>query len=132
MVKKKNLYSIYNALNLVFLGLRHRLKYIKIINFKINFKLLMFFFKKGLITEYQIEGNHIKIFFNYINNVQPLFFSLKFVSKPNKRVFFTYLQLKNNLKYNSHFGLVMTRFGLLSIVDCLKYKVGGEVICIFQ
>jgi small subunit ribosomal protein S8 len=55
--------------------------------------------------------------------------NLKIVSRPQKRVFLRWQALTRI--YNKHELLVLsTPQGVLSHYDCLKAKIGGEILCI--
>jgi len=76
------------------------------------------------ILGYSKEGNKLKIFLKY-HKGRPAINSLKLLSRPGRRVYYTAKQL---WKFNSSKGVIIlsTNQGLKSLVDCKKLRIGGE------
>ena len=75
---------------------------------------------EGYILGYKIENKHFKVFLRYKNN-NPVISSLKSISKPGNRIYYTCKQI---WKINSSKGLIIlsTNKGLLTLMDCKKKK----------
>ena len=82
---------------------------------------------EGFIAGYSVNHkNKLKIFLKYKNN-KPIINSIKFISKPGKKVSYS---IKQIWKINStkSFIIFSTNKGLKSIIECKKLKIGGEPI----
>lgn len=93
---------------------------------KICENFLKVLWKEELILGYTIDfknPNNLKIFLKYKEN-QPVINSIKIISRPSKRIYFSVKQI---WKINSKsFIIFSTNQGLKSIIDCKKLKIGGE------
>lgn len=133
MVKKGKIsFNIYHTFNLILFGIKNKAKIVRIRRNIFNIKLTYFLFHRSLIVDFKLEENFILIFLNQTNTSQSFYNSFKFISKPSKRVYLSYIQLKKMFFYESVFGLVLTDYGLLSIFECLKYRIGGELLIILK
>ena len=85
---------------------------------------------EGYILGYKIENKYFKIFLKYKNN-NPVISSLKSISKPGNRLYYTCKQL---WKISETKGLVIisTNKGLLTLSDCKKQNLGGEPLLIIK
>jgi small subunit ribosomal protein S8 len=88
---------------------------------------------EGYILGYktdQSNSNTIKIFLKY-NQGKPIINSLKLISKPGHRVYYS---IKQIWKIDSSRTLIIftTNKGLLTINDCKKLKIGGEPLVIIN
>jgi len=87
---------------------------------------------EGFILGYKISPSKlsIHIYLKY-NNKFPVITSLKSISKPSLRIYYS---LKQLWKINSNQGLLVlsTNKGLLSLNSCKKLKIGGEPIVIIK
>jgi small subunit ribosomal protein S8 len=79
---------------------------------------------------YQNNSNTIKIFLKY-NQEKPVINSLKLVSKPGHRIYYSIKQIWK-INSNKTFIIFTTNKGLLTIVDCKKLAVGGEPLVIIN
>ena len=82
---------------------------------------------EGFILGYKVlktDLSMLKIFLKYKNG-KPVIHSLKVISKPGHRVYYSAKQL---WKINSKNSLIIvsTNKGLFSLVECKKLKLGGE------
>ena len=89
---------------------------------------------EGFIIGYKTEkrnGNVLKIFLKYTENKKPAISSIKTVSKPGRR---TYYSLKQIWKIDStkNFMILSTDKGLKTIVDCKKLRLGGEPLVLIN
>ena len=100
---------------------------------KICESMLKILWNEGFILGYQVISSttRFKIFLKYSKSGKPTINSLKFLSKPGKRV---YLNTKQIWKINSNksFLILSTHKGLKSIYECKKYKIGGELIALIK
>jgi small subunit ribosomal protein S8 len=82
---------------------------------------------EGFILGYSIDKlnkNNLKIFLKYKNN-KPCINSLKFISKPGRRVYYSIKQIWK-IDSSKSFIIFSTNQGLKSIIECKKLKIGGE------
>lgn len=70
------------------------------------------------------DPKELKIFLKYTDN-RPVINSIKFISKPSRRIYYSLNQI---WKINSNKSLFIfsTNKGLMTITDCKKIKSGGE------
>ena len=96
-------------------------------NTKICESFLKILWNEGFITGYKIskeEPKKLKIFLKYKKN-QPVINSIKIISKPGYRVYYSINQIWK-LDANKSFIIFSTNKGLKTINDCKRYKIGGE------
>ena len=82
---------------------------------------------EGFILGYKIDEknvNQIKIFLKYSKN-KPAIHSIKLISKPSRRVYYSIKQIWK-LDSNKSFIIFSTNRGLKSILECKKLRIGGE------
>jgi small subunit ribosomal protein S8 len=82
---------------------------------------------EGFILGYKIETdnfNKIKIFLKYKNG-KPTINSIKFLSIPSRRIYYSIKQIWK-IDSSKSFIIFSTNKGLKSIVECKKFKLGGE------
>ena len=94
--------------------------------------LLKILWDEGFISGYKIstkKDNRIKIFLKYTKNGKPVINSLKFLSTPGQRVYYSAKQIWK-LDSGKTFIIFSTNQGLKSISDCKKNKIGGEPLVI--
>lgn len=104
---------------------------------KLNYSRLMedvlkVFQEKGYIESYKVieDGNKkfINVTLKYDENGDSVINEVKRISKPGRRVYKGYEDIKN---FKNGFGtiVVSTSKGVLANDEAYKQKVGGEVIC---
>ena len=79
------------------------------------------------ILGYQINKankSQIKIFLKYTKN-KPAISSIKFLSKPSRRLYFSAKQIWK-IDSNKSFIIFSTNKGLKSLIECKKLRIGGE------
>jgi len=89
---------------------------------------------EGFISGYKISSqnnNNLEIFLKYTKNGKPVINSLKFLSKPGQRVYYSSKQIWK-LDSSKTFIIFSTNHGLKSINECKKNKVGGEPLVIIN
>ena len=93
-------------------------------------EILNILWDEGFILGYKKRENELVILLGYKNN-SPLIKTIKNISKPNLKVYYSVKQL---WKLNNTNGLLVfsTNRGLLSINTCKKLKIGGEPILIIK
>lgn len=82
---------------------------------------------EGFIIGYKIDEkniNQIKIFLKYSKN-KPVIRSIKFLSKPSRRLYYSTKQIWK-IDSNKSFLIFSTNKGLKSILECKKLGIGGE------
>lgn len=113
-----------------------------IIYTKLNLDILKVFLTEGYINNYQIyEINNKPIFINIQINYkgwwikEPLFISLKRISKPGKRIYSSYKtfnKIINNLRYNQGLAIISTSIGVMTHYKAINMKKGGEILCYIE
>lgn len=89
---------------------------------------------EGFISGYKVSTqnkNKFEIYLKYTNNGKPVVNSLKFLSKPGQKVYYSVKQI---WKLNACNTLIIfsTNKGLKSLSDCQKNKIGGEPLVIIN
>ena len=101
---------------------------------KLNESMLKILWDQGYIVGYkdaEKKKDTIKIFLKYLKNGEPSINSIKFISKPGRRVYYS---IKQIWKIDSSKVLIIfsTNQGLRTILECKKQKIGGEPILIIN
>lgn len=94
---------------------------------KICESFLKILWNEEFISGFTIDSmnpNKIKIFLKY-HNGQPVINSIKLISKPGRRVYYSVKQIWK-IDSSKSFIILSTNKGLKSIVECKKLKIGGE------
>lgn len=85
---------------------------------------LQIMWDEGFILGYNSDLKQFKIFLKYING-EPVINSIKLISKPSKRIYWSTNQIWK-IDSSKNFIIFSTNQGLKSIIDCKKLKIGGE------
>jgi len=88
---------------------------------------------EGFILGYKFSKSNpgvLKIFLKYRNG-NPVINSLKLVSKPTHRIYYSASQLWK-LDFRKGVVVVTTVKGLMTISECKKLKIGGEPLLIIK
>ena len=96
---------------------------------KICEALLKILWDEGFILGYKIDFNNekkLKIFLKYRNG-QPVINSIKPISKPSRRIYYSSTQLWK-IDSTKQLVVISTNQGLKSLIDCKKLNIGGEPI----
>lgn len=96
---------------------------------KICENFLKILWNEGFILGYKIDSKNkdmLKIFLKYKNG-KPAINSIKTVSKPSRKIYYSIKQLWK-IDHTKSFIILSTNQGLKSIIDCKKLKIGGEPI----
>lgn len=83
---------------------------------------------EGFISGYQVSDinqNQLEIFLKYKTNGEPVINSLKTISKPGKRVYYSTKQI-SKINSSKMFIIFSTNKGLKTITECKKLNIGGE------
>jgi small subunit ribosomal protein S8 len=83
---------------------------------------------EGFILGYKIDEkneNQLKIFLKYNKN-KPTIHSIKFLSKPSRRLYYSTKQIWK-IDSSKSFIIFSTNKGLKSILECKKLQIGGEL-----
>jgi small subunit ribosomal protein S8 len=94
---------------------------------KICESFLKILWKEGFILGYQTDQtdeSQIKIFLKYKNKT-PVINSIRLISKPSRRIYYTIKQIWK-IDSNKSFIILSTNRGIKSITECKKLKIGGE------
>ena len=93
--------------------------------------LLNVLWSEGFILGYKKKDSKtLKIFLKYKKGT-PVINSIKLVSKPSLRVYYSVKQLWK-LNFNQGLFIISTTKGFLSINECKKFKLGGEPFIIIK
>ncbi len=102
---------------------------------KMNIAILKILLKVGALENLRIlkekdkeNKKLIKVFLKYDENKNPVIDNLKRVSKPGRRVYLGYRDLKP-IKGGYGFRIISTSRGVMTDYEARKRKLGGEVIC---
>ena len=101
---------------------------------KICESLLKILWDEGFIIGYKILKNNptkLQIFLKYNKLGEPAINSLKFLSKPSKRFYYSSKQIWK-LDSSKVFLIVSTNKGLMTIEQCKKNNTGGEPLLIIK
>lgn len=125
--------SLLNIISNIQNGLLVKKPYISVNKTKISEMLLNSLWSEGFILGYKISKTNpriLKIFLKYKKG-QPVINSLKSISKPSRRIYYSVKQLWK-LNFNQGFLLISTTKGFLSIDECKNLKIGGEPFLIIK
>jgi small subunit ribosomal protein S8 len=87
----------------------------------------------GFILGYKLvkeDPTKIKIYLKYYKG-KPVIQSLKSVSKPGSRIYYTVRQIWK-IDSNKIFLIISTNKGLKTLIECKKLKMGGEPFLIIN
>lgn len=88
---------------------------------------------EGFILGYKIDSDNyskLKIFLKYKNG-KPVINSIKLISKPSKRIYWSINQIWK-IDSSKNFIIFSTNKGLKTIIDCKRLKIGGEPFIIIN
>lgn len=93
---------------------------------KICENFLKILWDEGFISGYTVDlkTNKLKIFLKYKNG-NPVINSIKLISKPSRRIYYSTKQLWK-IKSTQQLIIMSTNKGLKSMADCKKLNIGGE------
>ena len=87
---------------------------------------------EGFIVGYKIIDNKkLKVFLKYCKIGNPAINSIEFVSKPGHKIYFSTQQIWK-LNSTKTFIIFSTNRGLMSLNNCKKNKIGGELLIILN
>jgi small subunit ribosomal protein S8 len=113
-------------------GLRVKKKHVSAPYSKIKVGILKILKEKNLIQGFKVQENGVKknfiIYLKYDEDGEPFIEDLKRVSKPGRRVYAGYKDLKP-LRSGFAFRIISTSRGLMTDEEARKRKLGGEIIC---
>lgn len=95
---------------------------------------LKILWNEGFISGYKISAQNnknLEIFLKYTKTGKPVINSLKFLSKPSQRIYYSSKQVWK-LDSSKTFIILSTNRGLKSINECKKTKIGGEPLIIIN
>jgi small subunit ribosomal protein S8 len=94
---------------------------------------LKILWQEGFILGYKIdseESKRLKIFLKYKNS-KPVINSLKLVSTPGRRIYYSNKQIWK-LNSSKSFIIFSTNKGLKTITGCKKLRIGGEPFIVIE
>lgn len=95
---------------------------------------LKILWNEGFISGYRINSqnqNSLEIFLKYTKNGKPIIKTLNSLSKPSKKVYYSFKQIWK-LSSSKMFMVFSTNRGLKSLNECKKQKIGGELLFIIN
>lgn len=96
--------------------------------------ILKLLWDEGFISGYRISlenAQKLEIFLKYQKNGNPTINSIKTMSKPGKRLYYSAKQIWK-IDSSKLFIIFSTNKGLKSITQCKKFKLGGEPFLIIN
>ena len=98
---------------------------------KICENILKILWDEGFIAGYTLyKIDKLQIFLKYRNS-KPVIQSIKLISKPSKKIYYSIKQIWK-IDSNKSFIIISTNKGLKSIIECKKLKIGGEPLLIIN
>ena len=97
---------------------------------KICESFLRLMWDEGFILGYSINSNKLKIFLKYKIG-KPVIHSIKTISKPSRRIYYSAKQIWK-IDSTKSFIILSTNQGLQSINSCKKLRIGGEPCIIIK
>ncbi len=99
---------------------------------KIKVGILKIFQEKGIVKSFKLKTldevkKFLVVYLNYIDG-EPPYEDIKRVSKPGRRVYMGYRDMKP-VRQGFGFRIISTSRGLMLDSEAKKRKLGGEVIC---
>ena len=85
---------------------------------------------EGYILGYTVEKQNLKIFLKFTKG-KPALVSLKLITKPSKRVYYSAKQIWK-LNSNQNCIIISTSKGLKTLNECKKQKIGGELFLVLK
>ena len=107
-----------------------RKKYIIQTYTKFSCSFLDILWDEGFINGYTVQNNKILIYLKYTNGI-PCINSLKLISKPGQKIYYTLNQLWK-IKAPTGILIISTNKGLMTLRNCKKLKKGGEPFIIVK
>lgn len=120
-------------INNFFISLRRCIKarqlFFYISDYKGFYPIVEDLYNEGILKGYKIMGNIYKIYPRYAPSNRNIISRIKFISRPGHRIFIRYENLMKMQHWNTKaLGFIRTRVGILSIKNCMKFKIGGELL----
>lgn len=128
--------TIYGIIASIVDSNKKRLKIVELPYNNTAIKVVDLLLRNSKISGYRIckqsGRNLIVVSLRYPDN-KPMLFSLKFISKPSRRVYSGLRYLRSMLlRSRSSMLVVSSSYGIISGTDAMLLNVGGEVICILN
>jgi small subunit ribosomal protein S8 len=97
----------------------------------LSISLLNVLWKEGFILGYTVEDkNKLKIFLKYKNSNSALKF-IQVLSKPSKKIYFSSSKLWK-LQINFGVAVISTSKGFLTLNECKRLNIGGELFIVLK
>jgi small subunit ribosomal protein S8 len=128
--------NIYKIISSIVSSNKKRLNTVELPYNSTSISIAHLLLRNNQISGYNIckqYGRHfVLVSLRYPNN-KPMLFSLKFISKPGRRVYISAQCLRTMLLKMRFSILVMsTPFGIVSGLDAVLLNSGGEIICVLN
>lgn len=113
-------------------ALRSKKSYVSAPLSKVKIAIAKILKEKKLVNDFKIVGEGVKkkiiVYIRYDERNEPYLEDLKRISKPGRRVYCSYKDLKP-LRNNFAFRILSTSRGIMTDNEARKRKLGGEIIC---
>ena len=126
-------HRFWNMLSHIKNGQKAKKAFISFPKTQICYTSLNLLWNNNFIAGYQnstTNSKNVNIFLRYYKNYSVIT-AIKFISKPGKKLYYSVTQL---CKINSNLGLLLIRTdkGILSLPECKKANIGGEVLALIS
>ena len=95
---------------------------------KFNFNLIVLLYKQGYLQSYLLIKKQIKVYIRYVYNFS-FIQNIRIVSNSSRKFFFSYHSLCY-LKNKMRLFCFSTSFGIDTLLDCKKHRIGGLLLFI--
>jgi len=95
---------------------------------KFNFNLILLLYKQGYLQSYLLIKKQIKVYIRYVYNFS-FIQNIRIVSSSSRKFFFPYHSLCY-LQNKMRLFCFSTSFGIHTLLDCKKYRIGGLLLFI--
>lgn len=99
---------------------------------KMNIAILKILYRVGILENIRVFGEdnkkNIKVYLKYDQQGNPVIETLQKISKPGRRIYVGYRDLKP-VKSGYGFRIISTSRGLMTDYEARRRKLGGEIIC---
>ncbi len=118
---------MYNTLAIINKGLIENKKNVFVTNTNKSLIISKILYNQGIITNYQVIFNKIKIYFNIVNS-KKIFNKIKNYKKLNNNKYVTYKQIKRMFFLQNKHLILTTSIGIITSEVALKNKKGGCIL----
>lgn len=108
-------------------GINAYRKNVFVVRTKFSLSILLFLYKRGLIEGFQVyDVSRFLVFLRFWRGIS-IVKNFIIISKPSKRIFYNSWQIRRRF-LKRKIVVVSTNLGLMSSIECLNLKIGGEIL----